>query len=272
MKTCPACKTQYTDDTLRFCLQDRTPLVFPLEIETPTVVSKEPAEWESEVTRVGVARPKKGPRMAIIIAAAVLAILALIGAAFVGTWLYFRNAQTGTANNISVKTNVPTQIPNTNAKPPSTPITSPSSTPSPARIANTADPVSTADESRAQSEVDQTLMRWKSSTESLDLDENTALYADRVDYYKRGGASRAFIRADKQRAFSRYDSVNFKLTNISISVDPSGQAATVTFDKEWNFEGEETSSGKVQQLLKMKKSNGQWLITAEKDVKVYFTR
>ena len=93
-----------------------------------------------------------------------------------------------------------------------------------------------------------------------------------MDYYKRGGANRAFIRADKQRAFSRYDSIDFKLTNISISVDQGGQEATVTLDKEWNFDGEENSSGKVQQLLKMKKSNGQWLITAEKDLKVYFTR
>lgn len=271
MKTCPACKTQYTDDTLRFCLQDGTPLMFTGEIDTPTVVSKEPA-WESQVTRVAPVRPKKGPRMAIIVAAAALAILALIGAAFVGTWLYFRNAQAGTANNIAVKANVPAQIPNTNVRPPSTLQTSPTGSPSPARTANTSIPADPVDESEARSEVSRTLMSWKSSTESLDLDENLAHYAGRVDYYKRNGASQAFIRADKLRAFSRYDSIDFKLTNISISVDPTGQAATATFDKEWNFEGDQTSSGKVQQLLKLKKVNGQWLIIAEKDLKVYFTR
>ena len=173
MKTCPACKTQYTDDTLRFCLQDGTPLMSTGDIETPTVVSKQPA-WESQVTRVAPVRPKKGPRMAIIVAAAALAILALIGAAFVGTWLYFRNAQSGATNNISVKANIPAQIPNANAKPSSTPPISPSPTPSPARNANTPMSANAADQSHAQSEVDQTLMRWKSSTESLDLDENIA--------------------------------------------------------------------------------------------------
>ena len=271
MKTCPACKTQYTDDTLRFCLQDGTPLVFPLETEIPTVVNDQPA-WESQVTRVAAAPRKKGPRMAIIVAAAALAILALIGAAFVGTWLYFRNAQTGIANNISVKANVPTQIPNANVRPPSSPQASPSAEPSSTRTANISTPTDNVDKSKASSEVAQTLNSWKSSTESLDLDENIAHYAENVDYYKRGGASRAFIRADKSRAFSRYDAVNFKLTNISISVDETGQAANVTFDKEWNFEGADSSSGKVQQLLKMKKINGKWLITAEKDLKVYFTR
>jgi hypothetical protein len=271
MKTCPACKTIYTDDTLKYCLQDGTPLAFPLETEIPTVV-KDPTAWESQVTHVASAPPKKGPKMAIIVAAAALAILALIGAAFVGTWLYFRNAQTGSANNISVKANVPAQIPNTNVRPPSTSQTSPSGSPSPTRTANTSIPADPVDESEARSEVSRTLMSWKSSTESLDLEENLAHYAGHVDYYKRNGASQAFIRADKLRAFSRYDSIDFKLTNISISVDQSGQEATATFDKEWNFEGDQTSSGRVQQLLKLRKINGQWLITAEKDLKVYFTR
>src|SRR5436189_1001648 len=137
MKTCPACKTQYTDDTLRYCLQDRTPLVSTLDIETPTVVKDTP-EWERQVTRVARARPKKGPRMAIIVAASALGMLALTGAAFLGTWLYFRNAQPATANNISVKTNVPTQIPNTNVRPPSTSQVSPSAASSPAHTANAA--------------------------------------------------------------------------------------------------------------------------------------
>ena len=85
-------------------------------------------------------------------------------------------------------------------------------------------------------------------------------------------ASVAFVRADKLRAFTRYDSINIKLTNISISVDQAGEEATVTLDKEWDFKGNGSSSGKVKQLLKLRKFNGQWLITAEKDLKVYFTR
>ncbi len=271
MKTCPACQTQYTDDTLQFCLQDGTPLAYTRQSDTPTAVLKDSPSWQqSQATHVAATHPQKGSKMAIVVAATVLVMLVLFGAVGVGAWLYFRNPQTETANNISVKANIPTQIPNTNVRPPSTPQTSPYATSQSTRTANTS--LQADDESQAQKEVSQRLISWKSSAESLNLDEYMAHYAGIVDYYKRNGASLAFVRADKLRAFTRYDSINIKLTNISISADPTGQEATVTFDKEWNFEGNRNSSGKVKQLMKLRKINEQWLITAEKDVKVYFTR
>src|SRR5687768_5888409 len=49
MKTCPSCRTQYSDDTLFFCLQDGTPLVGS-EAENPTVAL---GETETFVRRVG---------------------------------------------------------------------------------------------------------------------------------------------------------------------------------------------------------------------------
>ena len=274
MKICPACQTQYTNDTLQFCLQDGTPLMPARQADTPTAVFKAPPSWQqSEMTRVAAPQPKKtGSKMAVVVAATVLIMLVLFGAVGIGAWLYFRNPQTETANNISVKANIPIQPSNTNVRPPSTPQISPSGTPSPTRTANTSMPTNTVDEGQARSEVSQRLISWKSSAESLDLDGNMTHYAGIVDYYRRSGASPAFIRADKIRAFTRYDIINIKLTNMSISVDQATQEATVTLDKEWDFEGRRNSFGKVKQLLKLSKINGQWLITAEKDMKVYFTR
>ena len=274
MKTCPACQTQYTDDTLQFCLQDGTPLMPARQADTPTAVFNASPSWQqSEMTHVAATQPKKaGSKMAIVVAATVLVMLVLFGAVGIGAWLYFRNPQTETANNISVKANIPIQLSNTNVRPSFTLQISPSGTPSPTRTANTSMPTNTVDEGQARSEVSQRLISWKSSAESLDLDGNMTHYAGIVDYYRKSGASAAFVRADKLRAFTRFDSINIKLTNISISVDQATQEATVTLDKEWDFEGRKSSSGKVKQLLKLSKISGQWLITAEKDMKVYFTR
>ncbi len=270
MKICPACQTQYTDDTLQFCLQDGTPLAFASQTRTPTLVLNEPPSWQpSQITSVS-ATPsqKKGSKTFIVIAATVLVMFVVFGAVGIGAWLYFRNPQTETAKNTTDKPNAAVQLPNANTRT----ISSPQTTPSPTRTANASVPANTADQSQTRNEVSQRLISWKSSAESLDLDENIAHYAEIVDYYKKEAASVAFIRADKIKAFSRYNSIQIKLTNISISVGQPEQEATVTLDKEWNFEGDKNSSGKVKQLIKMRKINDQWLITAEKDLKVYFTR
>jgi len=271
MKICPTCQTQYPDDTLQFCLQDGTPLAFASQAHTPTVVLNKPLEWQqSQVTSVAATQSKAtGSKMAVAVTVTVFIMLMLF-AGGVGAWLYFRNSQTETAKNTT--TNIPIQSPNANNRTSPTQQVSPSVTPSPTRTANTSMPTNAVDESQARSEVYQRLVSWKSSAESLDLDEYMAHYAGIVDYYRRDGASVAFVRADKLRAFTRYDAINIKLTNISISVDQPGQEATVTLDKEWDFEGNRSSSGKVKQLMKLRKFNGQWLITAEKDLKVYFTR
>jgi len=61
------------------------------------------------------------------------------------------------------------------------------------------------------------------------------------------------------------------LSNMTVTPDASGETATAVFDKEWVFEGAKYSAGKVQTQLKLKKTGGQWLITGERDLKVYQT-
>ena len=80
------------------------------------------------------------------------------------------------------------------------------------------------------------------------------------------------MRADKARHFSNYTSMQSDYSNMNVAVGPDGQTVTAVFDKEWNFSGVKTSSGKVQSQLIFKRINGRWLITTERDLKVYYTR
>ena len=96
-------------------------------------------------------------------------------------------------------------------------------------------------------------------------------YANTVDYYRKRNASVGFVRSDKQRAFTMFDSISFTVSNMDILVDDSGDLASAAFDKEWVFQGTRRSTGKVRQQMQFRKINGQWLITAERDVKVYYT-
>ncbi|MFN0277306.1 MAG: hypothetical protein ACKVRN_01760 [Pyrinomonadaceae bacterium] len=278
MKICQACQTQYSDDEQQFCFQDGTLLTFMNQADIQTVVLNEtetatvrgqmhqPSTWQQAP-----AQPQKtGSKMAVAIAATVFAML-LLFAAGIGAWFYFKSAQTETAKSTTNK-NSAIQSPNLNTRTSPTLQISSTATPSSTRASNTSVPTTDVDESEERNEVFQKLSTWKSSAESLDLDENIAHYAGTVDYYNKSGASSAFVRADKLKAFTRYDSINIKLTNVSINVDTAGEEATVTLDKEWNFEGAKNSRGKVKQSIKMRKIDGQWLITAEKDLQVYFTR
>lgn len=282
MKTCPACRTQYSDDTLQFCLQDGTPLVGGPSGETPTVVLGEtetvvtsgrgsaPTAWpQSQVTHVatGVLEPKR-PNTAIAVVATICGMLVLFGIIGAAVWIFLLDPgrQVAQNSNANVTGGVANNTaPGTKASPATNSASSP---------VRTVDPPSPppVDDSQVRSEVSQRLTSWKSRAESLDLNGYMGHYAGTVDYYRKSGASSAFVRADKLRAFSRYSSMRVNLSNMSVSTDPSGQEATVTMDKEWDFQGNGTSSGKVRQLMRLRKINGQWLITAEKDLKVYYTR
>jgi hypothetical protein len=114
---------------------------------------------------------------------------------------------------------------------------------------------------------------WKDTTENLDLDAHISQYAATVDYYKAGRVNIDRVRADRARAFDAYDTISINIDNVKVTPDASGERATVVLDKEWNFEGaEKFSSGKVQQQLTLNKIGGRWLITGEKDLKIYYTQ
>jgi hypothetical protein len=276
MKICPTCNNQYSDDTLRFCLQDGTPLVDAFDSDTPTVVldarpapvTRDPAFPETAGGRradtvpvASTVRPRSNTALIVALTAVGMLILFAIGG--IGLWLYFQNKDNGAAN---AATNLsPKNVATGTAAPSTTPAKTSTPTPDTNR-SQTAPPV---DDGEITEQVSARIAGWTADAESLDIDSHMAHYAPVVDYYTKPGSSRSYIRSDKMRAFGRHDSISFDISDISVKTDPSGETATATFDKAWNFD-DGASTGKVRQMMQFRKFDGVWLITAEKDIKLYY--
>jgi ketosteroid isomerase-like protein len=288
MRICPTCRTQYTDDTLRYCLQDGAALVEQLQSDTPTVAFKKEHETveasaktssrsgvttssDEELTRVAAAKKTAGVRPDFDGACRrpwVWLLLSFSQGAL-GIWLYLKDGGTVPTSSNNANVNVNGSLSGNSGTNPPTPIPFPSNTPTPVPLPT---PTPQVNSEEARKEVSQTIYGWKSMAESKNLDAYMGNYADTVDYYNHSGASRSYVRSDKARAFEMYDSISVDLSNMNVSVDESGNKATATFDKEWDFQGSRNSSGKVQTQLKLRNVNGRWLIVGERDLRVYYTR
>lgn len=295
MKVCPTCQRTF-DDSQNFCLNDGTPLTaaeVPLESETvvtnrPSVVNAgmsnyEPQPAPSQYTPPVEERPKS--RTGLIVALTALVTLLLVGVGVGGFWMLTRNRQTAQVNtnlakpspansnrpanansaaNSNLNSNASVVSPNANSVNNSNANLAPSPTPQ---------PTLSAQESKAvRSEVTSVLDSWKSALESRNLSGHLSYYADSVEYYN-SRYNRSQIMSDKQRAFDIYDEIEVNTSNVRVTPDPAGDKATVVYDKEWTFSGEEkTNEGKVQSQLMLQKIGGRWLITGERDLKVYYNR
>jgi ketosteroid isomerase-like protein len=310
MKYCPNCQTRYTDNTLRFCLQDGAPLVAETNTAVPPTVqlnetetlvtprSVEPLRFdlteqprdshESQTPPISSPSndvpPKKSKVLPLVLLTA-FATLLLLGAGVAASWFYLKNdradASKNTAVNINAKTPESNVKSNSNGKSSTAPVDLPKNE-NVASISNSTNaapavnltPVPNVDREQIgqiKEEVAERVDAWRSLTESRDLNDYMNYYADKVDYYNKRGASAASVRADKQRAFGDFDSIEMNISNLSVTPDATGERATAVFDKEWVFDGaEKSSSGKVKSELQMRKINGEWKITSERDLKVYY--
>jgi hypothetical protein len=293
MKQCPTCQSQYTDDTLQFCLQDGSPLQFAAGSgEQETVVSARPSEkinpppvtsptgWHPNQyqSSADARTPEKKSNATIAVFLTVFVMLLLFGFVGIGAWLYFRGATPDDDGNLFIakKSPNPEVVGNRSASvpemskptPQATVTTRTSSSDTTAAANSNSAPV---DKEQVTRDVSQKISSWNAAAESRNLNDYMSNYAGTVDYYNKKGASVASVRADKQRAFAAYDSIKFTLSNMNITPAAAGDTATAVFDKEWVFQGAKYSAGKVQSQLKLKKVNGQWLITGERDLKVYYT-
>ncbi len=293
MKQCPNCQTTYADDGLQFCLQDGTPLaafpnqnlsdsydtesetlvvpkrVEPIRFEPPSSYQNNQANWQPSAPVVIEQRETKKSNTTMIVALSVLGTMLLLGVGGLGAWLYFNNKKTSVAVSVN---NAPANRPantnlttNQNANLAAAP--SPTATP-------TAPPTLQPEEAkRISNAVKEVVNDWKDSTENLDLDTHISQYADTVDYYKAGRVNSSRVRADRQKAFDTYHSITINIDNLKVTPNATGEKATAILDKEWNFEGDDKySAGKVQQQLTFDKIDGRWLITGEKDLKIYYTQ
>ncbi len=159
----------------------------------------------------------------------------------------------------------------------STPSVGPTVNPSPRLAPSVATPTPqpvAVNTSLLTGEVNTALDLWAGAARAHNLDLQMTYYTDVVSpYFGRRSASRAEIRADRAVAYRRYPSIDIQLSNINVVLDPSGTQATATFDKSYTFSSNErTFSGSVSTRVWLAKFGMQWLITGEKDLKVYYTR
>lgn len=308
MKYCPTCRSNYTDDTLKFCLQDGTLLVSDpgAETETPTIAfgdrterfpsKDEPTErfttnkdidqlridvpdasrqnsWQQSRETV-IAAPPPAPQKSntlVAVLATALVMLILFGAAGFGAWLYFSKDRTGLSNNTNREANSGEKIisnNNSNKESPTPTAAKKDSTP-----VKTETPPPNFNAEEVEKEVSERIYSWNSLAESRDLNAYMENYADKLDYYTKKGVSAEAVRSDKQRAFTQYDSIKMTLSNLTVTPDSSGDTATAVFDKAWVFQNyEKTSEGKVRTQLKLRKIGGAWKITGERDLRVYFVK
>ncbi len=295
MKVCPTCQSRYTDDRLQFCLQDganlindESPGLMPTiafndeetvvkakRVENLSADSQNSQQTQNRQT-IGAAhyQPEtKKPNTALIVITTILATILLFGAIGIGAWLYFANKKE-VARNTNVKSSFPENsvknlnenssvFPPSNANEKANVQPTPNPTPEPRKF----------DPEEIKSEVSDIVNSWASLTESRSLSAYMSSYADTVDYYNKKGVSIGAVRADKQRAFSSYDNIEMKVSNMRVTPDASGDTATAVFDKEWYFENDERSSeGKVRSELRLRKIGGAWKITSERDLKVYYVK
>lgn len=294
MKLCTRCKSSYTDDSLMYCLQDGSPLVYlsdensqqshrtedtlvmdenvtrdphrePTEIMEESVVTQEqrirPLTNRSESHT---APPKQNTALIIVLTILVMLIFAVLAVG--GLWFLFKDRNSQPVSNVSDKNlnlnqNKDTDIPYNKNNPE---VKNPGATPTP-----TPKPIDTK---AIRADVTDVLNGWSSAAKAHDMEAQLRFYADTVSpYYNASSWSLSKIRAERERVYALYDTMDVDLTNIKITPDPSGEKATVIFDKTWTFEGEtKFNSGSVQQKLWLEKISGRWRITGEKDLKIYY--
>jgi hypothetical protein len=134
-------------------------------------------------------------------------------------------------------------------------------------------PVVDADSSSADGDIKNALEGWAQSSRNRDLDAHMGYYADTLDYYyNRTLVPSSKVRDDRSKAFNKYNSISIQLSNMSVQLDSTGQRATVVLDKTFDFQGDNNAfyNGSVQDQLTLTKLGGAWLITGEKELKIYY--
>ena len=111
---------------------------------------------------------------------------------------------------------------------------------------------------------------WKASIEARDINKHLQHYADRIEtYYTLSDVDKDFVQTDRRRAFEKFETLKVEMVNIDITFQ-ADDAATVTFDKAWDFRNAtDFSNGLVQQEVRLRNIENRWLIISEKDLQIY---
>lgn len=297
MKYCPRCKSTFTDETLRFCLQDGTgllsvgsgsasvdsvetlhfssttdnrsepTLVLPAESESvpgPTVAARPAAETVRQRFTSARTKLERKPRnLALVIVLTILATVIVLAVLGGGYLLLFGRDQ----NRAGDEANTASQPPADKTASPSptqalTPTPTPKASPTP----------NSEQEAAIRSSISNVLDGWVAASRARDASANIAFYAATLNpYFNRPSYPASKVRDERARIYEMYQTVDIEITNLKVTPDASGNTAIATFDKTWTFEStEKFSSGSVRAQMWFAKSGGRWLITGEKDLKVYY--
>ena len=298
MKYCPACHSQYSDVTLRFCLQDGAVLqtseakqstIDTVSFSNPVTAekilktgemnlyapAKEPdktRKWRPEppksARREEPAKPKSSAKIWI---AAVPVLLALV-AVGLGGWIYFKS---------QTKETVRLDEPSVAATPEIAQNTPPANN----SVSNVVlDEMSQSSNSNSNSElpansgseavkkeIADAVELWRKAIESRKVPDYLSRYAEKVEYFDKTGASAADVRAEAQKMFDTYSDIDVTLTNVRVAANADGTQGTAVFDKEWSYQtAKDLLEGKARTKLQFQKTGKEWKIVCEKYQKVYY--
>ena len=279
MKYCPSCLNQYTDLTLKFCLQDGTPLSAMPERKQSTIdtvafsqpvtaasflptsdfrIEQSPQNRTQQNIKPDAVPKAKRTSKALVALAVIVPVLTLSGAGVASGWFLLKDR----LNTMSEQKDA-----RQDDQAASAPVPVASAVPETIK-AN--DPAST-DAEAVKAEITNAVEQWKDLTEGHNAEKLSQMYGEKVDYLGTTGVSNAEIRATVQKLFDAYSDIDLQISNLSVAVDSEGQAATAIFDNEWDYEASpKLSSGKAHTKLHFQRSGSDWKIVSERQLKIYY--
>lgn len=268
MKVCPKCNSSYSDETLNFCLADGSPLVgdgvtasdFSNSWHDSETLRDNHLHNSENAHRTSPNAPaptltltqakteafqhttKNSGKKLYLMFSCVLAVL-LIG----GVWWFYSNK-----NSIAVNAN---------------PTNGNSSSQTPRIIVQ----LTPEQDAKIKKEITEFIENWRKTNEEREIDKHIELYANTLEYfYKESDINRNKVRASRQQAYELFAIMSLQVDKLKITPE-SETSAVAVFDKSWTFKNDKkTTTGSVQQELRMTKQNGKWQIVGEKDLNVYF--
>jgi hypothetical protein len=253
MKICPNCHSSYSDETLNFCLVDGAPLVkADVSRNITSSTNQEETLIDSKIHNLNLTERKQPalPTQSFVNSRSrKFLFLGLIGLAVLGLGIFFflqdRMRPSSEPVVVSRQVSISTRK-NDNPIPPD-------------------------QMDRIKSEIAQMLANWAATNSNKDLEGHLAHYVDTLEiYYTESNKDKNHVRADRLRAYQKYDSISIQVQNLQILLD-SEQVAMVVFDKMWVMKSpQKISTGAVQQEMKLVRLNNKWLIASERDSKVYY--
>lgn len=140
----------------------------------------------------------------------------------------------------------------------------PSTSAEPSRNETTGSSYSAADALR------KALAEWIDATNKRDISKQMSFYPQRLRaYYLTRNTSRAFVRDDKARVFSRASVIDISAEEPEIVFQDGGRLAIMRYRKKYRIEnGRQSRRGEVIQELRWQLVGQEWQIFSERDIRV----